>query len=98
MDAIKQLIEKFSTQLEMIIDNQARVRALGALDRLGGAGTREVKAKTKRTRRKGPIQLCPVPRCKERAAPIFGMLCAKHKDTPKAKVRKYREARRASNG
>ncbi len=51
--------------------------------------------KHKPERRKGPIQLCPVPRCKNRAAPIFGMLCSAHKDTPKKLVAKYREARRA---
>ncbi|HET6146354.1 MAG TPA: hypothetical protein VFH68_02395 [Polyangia bacterium] len=48
-----------------------------------------------RKRRKAPIQLCPVPGCTNRAAPVFGMVCAKHKDLPKAEIRKYREARRA---
>jgi len=42
-----------------------------------------------------PKQLCPVPGCKNPAAPVFGMTCAKHKDVPKAKIKKYREARRA---
>jgi len=50
---------------------------------------------SKRKRRKPPIQLCPVPRCKNRAAPVFGMVCAAHKGLPKSKIRKYREARRA---
>ena len=49
----------------------------------------------KKPRKKAPIQLCPVPGCTERAAPVFGMVCAKHKDLPKAKIKKYREARRA---
>jgi hypothetical protein len=48
-----------------------------------------------RKRRKGPIQLCPVPGCTNRAAPVFGMVCAKHKDLPKADIKKYREQRRA---
>ena len=46
-------------------------------------------------RRKPPKQLCPSPRCKNAAAPIFGMLCAKHKDAPKATVAIWRENRRA---
>jgi hypothetical protein len=46
-------------------------------------------------RRKAPVQLCPVPNCKNPAAPIFGMVCSKHKDLPKAKIKKFREARRA---
>lgn len=41
-----------------------------------------------------PKQLCPVPNCKNAAAPVFGMLCSDHKDLPKAKVAAYREARR----
>jgi hypothetical protein len=48
-----------------------------------------------RKRRKGPIQLCPVPGCSNRAAPVFGMVCSKHKDVLKAQIKKYREARRA---
>src|SRR5204863_7828276 len=48
-----------------------------------------------RRRRKAPIQLCPVPGCTNRAAPVFGMVCAKHKDLPKATIKKYRDARRA---
>jgi hypothetical protein len=45
-----------------------------------------------------PKQLCPVPGCKNPAAPVFGMVCAKHKDVPKAKIRKFREARKAKAG
>ena len=62
---------------------------LSALD-LGNMGTLG-----KKPRRKGPKQLCPVPGCKNPAAPVFGMVCAKHKDIPKAQIKKYREARRA---
>jgi hypothetical protein len=47
-------------------------------------------------RKKGPIQLCPVPKCINRAAPSLGMVCAKHKGLPKAQIKKYREARRAA--
>jgi hypothetical protein len=47
-------------------------------------------------RRKPPRQLCPVPGCKNPAAPVFGMVCAKHKDVPKAKIKQYREQRRAA--
>ena len=49
----------------------------------------------KKMRKKAPIQLCPVPGCTNRAAPVFGMVCSKHKDLPKAEIRKFREARRA---
>jgi hypothetical protein len=52
----------------------------------------------KKPRKKAPPQLCPVPGCKNRAAPIFGMVCSDHKDVPKAKIKQYREARRAEKG
>jgi hypothetical protein len=56
--------------------------------------TRVLAAPLKR-RKKAPPQLCPVPGCKNKAAPIFGMVCAQHKGVPKAKIKKYRDARRA---
>jgi hypothetical protein len=49
----------------------------------------------KKARKKPPKQFCPVPGCKNPAAPVFGMVCAKHKDVAKAKIKKYREARKA---
>lgn len=49
----------------------------------------------KSTRKKPPIQFCPVPGCKNRAAPVFGMVCADHRKVSKAKIKKYREERRA---
>jgi hypothetical protein len=48
-------------------------------------------------RKKPPKQLCPVPGCKNAAAPVFGMVCKAHKKVPKAKIRKYREERRAAS-
>jgi len=48
-------------------------------------------------RKKPPKQLCPVPGCKNPAAPIFGMVCKDHKNVAKGKIKKYREQRRAGN-
>lgn len=56
------------------------------------------KANLAKPKRKAPIQLCPVPKCTGRAAPLYGMVCSKHKDVPKTKIAKYREARRKKNG
>ncbi len=46
--------------------------------------------------RRRPKQLCPVPGCTGVAAPVFGMVCSKHKDVPKAKIKEYRAQRRAA--
>jgi hypothetical protein len=72
-----------------------RGRPPGRRGRPPGSVSKPGKAAGRRKRRKAPIQLCPVPGCGNRAAPVFGMVCSKHKDLPKAQIRKYREARRA---
>jgi len=43
-----------------------------------------------------PKQFCPVPGCSGVAAPVFGMVCAKHKDMSKAKIKEYRAQRKAA--
>jgi hypothetical protein len=43
-----------------------------------------------------PKQLCPVPGCTGLAAPVFGMVCSKHKNVSKTLVKKYRAQRRAA--
>ena len=108
---IRTLIEDFANQLSSLMERQALDRARVAVEHalggkrspgrppkmlsalgLGGGG---VGVGGRKPRRKGPKQLCPVPGCKNPAAPVFGMVCAKHKDIPKAQIKKYREARRA---
>ena len=53
------------------------------------------KAQAKTPRKKTSRQLCPVPGCKNPAAPIFGMVCSEHKSVAKSKIKKYRELRKA---
>jgi hypothetical protein len=53
-----------------------------------------VPAATATPAKKRPKQFCPVPNCKGVAAPVFGMVCAEHKDLPKAQIDKYRAERR----
>jgi hypothetical protein len=60
---------------------------------LVGGGTGAA-GRTVRRGRPRAKQLCPVPGCKNPAAPVFGMVCAEHKDVSKTKIREYREARR----
>jgi hypothetical protein len=102
---IRSLIEDFANQLSSLMERDALDRAREAVEQVLG-GKRSPGRPPKLTslaggltfgkmRRKGPKQLCPVPGCKNPAAPVFGMVCAKHKDVPKAQIKKYREARRA---
>lgn len=103
---IHEIVQNFVARLSSLIEEDAVARARTAVLSafgVGGAGGRRGAAAAstvdsaalRRQRRKGPIQLCPVPGCKERAAPVFGMVCSKHKDLPKATIKKYREQRRA---
>lgn len=50
----------------------------------------------KKTRKKALPQLCPVPGCKNRAAPAYKMVCGRHKGLSKAKIQKYRDERRSA--
>lgn len=95
---IEAILRPFAQQIEAVVRK-------GVLAKLGlGADLKRTQGKVGavldeiKKRRKGPIQLCPVPGCKERAAPVFGMVCKKHKGLPKAQIKKYREARRAKKG
>jgi hypothetical protein len=90
MTDIQKLVAKFTDDIETAIAMEAGRRLLAAFDPKG----RNAPKAAKKPRRKGPIQLCPVPNCRGRAAPVFGMVCAKHRDVPKAKIKAYREARR----
>jgi len=102
---IRTLAADFANRLQAIVEIDAIERlkadilqALGINPRRGPGRPRMVRAAkfaVSQPRMKTPIQLCPVPYCRNPAAPIFGMVCAKHKDVPKAKIKKYREARRA---
>ena len=103
-DVVQDFVEKLSSLIEEDAVARAREVVMGALGgraaaglRLRGPGRPPVLGPNgRRKRRKGPIQLCPVPGCQNRAAPVFGMVCAKHKDLPKAEIKKYREQRRAA--
>jgi len=41
-------------------------------------------------RKKREPTMCPVPGCKNVAAPVFGMVCKDHKDIKKSDLKKYR--------
>jgi hypothetical protein len=105
---IQEVVQRFVDSLSSLIEQDAASRARQAvLNAFGGRspsplrGARSSQAtagaivRSGRKRRKGPIQLCPVPGCSNRAAPVFGMVCSKHKDLPKAEIKKYREQRRS---
>jgi hypothetical protein len=104
---IHSIVQNFVARLSSLIEEDAVTRARAAVLAAFGAGSGSgrgpgrpagsgvLPAAVRRQRRKGPIQLCPVPGCSNRAAPVFGMVCAKHKDLPKATIKKHREKRRA---
>jgi len=100
---LRTLINDFAGRLSTIIEAEALERARGSVlaafgvetPRRRGRPPKTRSAVVSKSRRKAPRQLCPVPGCGNPAAPIFGMVCGKHRDVPKAKIKAYREARRA---
>jgi hypothetical protein len=101
MSDIQSLVENFTNQLAALVESQALVQARAAVEsalgvrRPGRPPNASLLASSAKPRKKPPRQLCPVPGCKNPAAPVFGMVCAKHKDVAKTKIKKYREARKA---
>jgi hypothetical protein len=101
MSDIRSLVETFTNQLAALVEGQALDRARAAVESALGVRRPGRPAKIspiaigKKARKKPPKQFCPVPGCKNPAAPVFGMVCAKHKDVAKAKIKKYRAARKA---
>ena len=99
---VQTLVVEFAAQLAAIVERNVLERAqTTVLAALGehevGNGRRKNGHLTllNKPRKKPPVQLCPVPGCKNVAAPVFGMVCKDHKDVAKSTIKKYREARRA---
>ena len=100
MSDIQSLVENFTNQLATLVESQALDQARAAVEsalgvRRPGRPAKISPAIAAKPRKKPPKQFCPVPGCKNPAAPVFGMVCAKHKDVAKTKIKKYREARKA---
>ena len=101
MTNVRSLIEDFADQLTALVERQALDQARAAVESALGIRRPGRPAKTmplaigRPARKKPPTQFCPVPGCKNPAAPVFGMVCSKHKDVAKTKIKQYREARKA---
>lgn len=104
---IRSLVEAFVGQVVAAVeaDSIRRVqRAVTDAFTDGAAGTSRNSGRTITTGapvasapdRRRAKQFCPVPGCTGVAAPVFGMVCAKHKDMPKAKIKEFRVQRRAN--
>ena len=107
--SVAALVSDFVDQLTRAIEAEAMGRAREAvLAAVGGGGGKRGPGRVAasesgrgpgrpagRPRKKPPIQYCPVPGCKNRAAPVFGMVCGEHRKVPKALIKKYRAERKA---
>ena len=110
---LKAVVEEFAGHIVSLLEAQATEKAkaeilgafgMGAPRKPGRPPKTAVAVATvatsvaAKTRKKMPPQYCPVPYCRNLAAPALGMVCSKHRDVPKAKIKQYREARRAKKG
>lgn len=102
-DAVRALIEEFSVKISAAIRQQTIDQIAGVLGapmkRGPGRPPKATALLAARTTRAPSAprskQLCPVPGCKNPAAPVFGMVCRDHKDVSKTLIKKYRDARKA---
>ena len=102
------IVETFAIQITAAVEasmadrlQAAIAAAFGAPQKRGPGGPAKqavmavapvaAKPAGKKTR---PKQFCPVPGCKNTAAPIFGMVCKDHRNVAKSKIKKYREERK----
>jgi hypothetical protein len=108
---IQVLVDNFVKQVVATVEAAAARRVQAAVSVALGAGS-AISAPRRRGRpakasylpaaaafapgKHRPKQLCPVPGCTGVAAPVFGMVCSKHKDMSKALIKKYRARRRAA--
>jgi hypothetical protein len=103
-DIVTQFVDQLTNAIEVEALGRARDAVLSAVGgggiTLSGAGRsagvrRGPGRPPGRSRKKPPIQYCPVPGCKNRAAPVFGMVCGEHRNVSKALIKKYRAQRKA---
>jgi len=105
---ISRLVIAFSTQIVALVETSTRER-IAAVFAGAFSTTRRGPGRPRKNllgagpvaialplRKKPPKQLCPVPGCKNVAAPVYGMVCAEHENVPKAKIKEYRAARKAA--
>jgi hypothetical protein len=110
LQPLQPLIEEFVKQLVAVVESATAHRVqsavITALGNGAGVGFPRRRGRPPKNRllgaslfqpiRRRPKQLCPVPGCTSAAAPVFGMVCAKHKDISKTQIKKYRADRRAA--
>jgi hypothetical protein len=106
---IRSLVEEFVNQIMDAVeaDSVRRVQLAVAAAFSGGVALAPHRGRSARASvdadpaaakpiKRRPKQFCPVPGCSGVAAPVFGMVCTKHKDLPKAKIKEYRLQRKAA--
>lgn len=100
METIAKAVNDFVGRMTTLVEAQIKEQVIDRMKESNGhsRGRAPAAVKAKTARRKGPIQLCPAPGCKERSAPVFSMMCKKHKDASKTQIKKWREARRRKTG
>jgi hypothetical protein len=101
---ITAIVETFASQITAAVEASVAERlqaaiagAFGAPAKRGpGRPPKQVATVAPVAEKKRPKQLCPVPGCKNLAAPVFGMVCKDHKNVAKSKIKKYRQERKAA--
>jgi len=102
---ITAIVETFANQITAAVEASVAQRLQAAIAGAFGAPAKRGPGRPPKEvstvapvaeKKKRPKQLCPVPGCKNLAAPVFGMVCKDHKNIAKSKIKKYRQERKTS--
>jgi hypothetical protein len=102
---ITAIVETFASQITAAVEASVSQRLQSAIAGAFGAPAKRGPGRppkpvaavaTVAEKKRRPKQLCPVPGCKNLAAPVFGMVCSDHKNVAKSKIKKYRQERKAA--
>lgn len=103
---IRDLVNDFVLNLSELMVGQLCGNASNSVDVIVGGKIKQIKlydqggvtisgkdeAPGRKSRKK---VLCPIQRCQNVSAPIYGHVCSKHKDLPKSVIKQERKARKA---
>ena len=104
MEKIRALLKQLETEIALATEEAVRKAVNVLLSHLGGdafsahgrrTGYTTIEPSNSSIRKTRRPFLCLRNGCKNVGAPIYGMVCTEHKDTPKAEIRKLRAARKA---
>ena len=101
VNSVQVYFNAFIIQLVAAVEEAVLRQVSAVIDHTFGRESKRIDGSTEtsvylpvKKRKPRAKQLCSVPGCEGVAAPIFGMVCGKHRDVAKSKIARYRAERK----